>query len=151
MAFNPFNITEIELSYKNEIPLHHRPQLLSNEDAANFLQNIWNDNFSFQEEFNIVYLNRNNRVLGVFNLAKGTVSNCIVDIKLAFVTAIKANCSSLIFAHNHPSGNKKPSISDIALTEKFEEVGKLLDINIVDHIILTPDGEFFSFALEDLL
>ena len=93
------------------------------------------------EEFNILLLDRSNRVMALCPISKGGVSGTVVDLKIVFAAAIKGRASSIILAHNHPSGNLQPSQADIDLTKKFEKAGKLLDIPVLDHVILSPDGD----------
>ena len=102
------------------------------------------------EEFKIILLNRSNRVLGIVNLASGGMASCVIDPKLIFVSAIKSGASAVILAHNHPSANTKPSDQDRILTQKIKEGGKLLDIEVLDHIIMTSEG-YLSFADEGLM
>ena len=103
-----------------------------------------------QETFNVMLLNRANEVLGIYRLSKGSVSGTLVDPKLVFSVALKGLASVIILAHNHPSGTLKPSSADIELTRKLVEGGKLLDIQIVDHIIVTRHG-YYSFADEGMI
>ena len=78
------------------------------------------------------------------------MSGTVVDVKIVFQVALKAHASGLIVAHNHPSGNTEPSSQDLAITKKLKEAGQLLDLNLLDHIILLPDG-YVSLADEGLL
>jgi DNA repair protein RadC len=111
----------------------------------------WNlDKINLLEEFKIVLLNRANRVLGMITLSQGGVSGTVVDPKLIFVAALKAAASYIVLVHNHPSGNLKPSTEDLRLTKKLVEGGKLLDLLIVDHLIITNEG-FYSFCDERLI
>jgi len=84
-------------------------------------------------------------LLGIYPLSKGGVSGTMVDVKLLLASAIKANTSSIIVAHNHPSGNLKPSENDLRLTRRIKEGAKLLDITLLDHVIVTKDT-YYSFA-----
>ena len=95
-------------------------------------------------------LNRANKVLGIYPVSKGGVSGTLVDPKLIFSVALKCNASSIILAHNHPSGNLFPSENDKELTQKLKSAGNFLDIKVLDHLIITPEG-YFSFADEGLL
>jgi DNA repair protein RadC len=95
-------------------------------------------------------LNRANYVMGLFNATSGTSTGTIADPKLIFVSAIKANACGIILAHNHPSGNLTASQADIALTNKLKEAGKFLEIQVLDHIIITSES-YYSFADEGLL
>jgi len=80
----------------------------------------------------------------------GGTSGTIVDPKVVFIAALKMNASHIILVHNHPSGNLKPSHADLELTRKLREAGKYLDLEVIDHIILTKEG-YRSFADECLL
>ena len=95
-------------------------------------------------------LNRANLVLGIVTVSSGGVAGTVADPKMIFGVALKANCSSVLLAHNHPSSNLTPSEADIRLTRKLKEAGKVLDLPVLDHLILTRDG-FYSFADEGML
>jgi DNA repair protein RadC len=103
-----------------------------------------------KEYFFMLLLNRANKVIGYYKLSEGGISGTIVDIRLAFATALKGLASGIILAHNHPSGNLCPSEEDKRVTKKFVEAGKLLDIAVLDHLIVTTDS-YFSFADEGLI
>ncbi len=113
----------------------------------------WDKNLiSLQEEFKVILLNKANRVLGIVSFSKGSLTGTVIDPKLIFSKALKSTATSIILAHNHPSGNLKPSKSDIELTKKLVAASKLLEISILDHIILGDDEyRYFSFADEGLL
>ncbi len=100
------------------------------------------------EEFKILLLNRANMVLGIASLFKGGVVGTVIDTKVIFQYALKANASQLILAHNHPSGNLKPSDADISITRKIKDGARQLNITLLDHIILTSDKRYYSFAEE---
>ena len=146
-----YSFNEVSLTYKPAYISAYRPEVRTARDAFNILNEYWSDQIGIQEEFNMLFLDRSNRAMGIFNLAKGGISSVQVDKRLAFACALKARANSLILAHNHPSGNLKPSQKDKSLTSSFQEAGKLLDISILDHLILSPDGGYFSFADEYLL
>jgi DNA repair protein RadC len=102
------------------------------------------------EEFWIILLNRGNKVLEKILISKGGQSATVVDPKLIFKTALEHQAVNMVLAHNHPSGNLKPSNADVSLTKKLKDAGKLLDIAILDHVIFA-DKKYFSFADEGLL
>ena len=104
-----------------------------------------------QEEFLVLYLNRANAVLGLFKASKGGLTGTVADPRLILAVGLKLLATSIILAHNHPSGNLKPSLADQELTEKLYEAGRLMDIKIVDHLIISPAGGCFSFAENGLL
>ena len=144
-------IAEIELIYKTKVKASARPQIKTSRDAAELLKKNWDENkIDFVEQFKVVFLNKANRVLGIHEQSTGGVTSTTVDIKLIFVAALKANACNIIISHNHPSGNLKPSQQDQELTTKIKMAGKLLDILLFDHIIVTSEGHF-SFADEGLI
>ena len=86
-----------------------------------------------------------NRVLGISAISKGGVTGTVVDPKIVYGLALKAVACGIILAHNHPSGNLKPSHADIKLTEKLASAGKIFDLPILDHLIMTGES-YYSFA-----
>ena len=144
-------IAEIQLSYKSTVKASQRPKITGSKEAYAILLQDWHkDYIEFVEQFKILLLNRANKVLGVFEVSTGGVSGTVADPKLIFAAAIKANASGIILAHNHPSGNLQPSQSDLELTRRIKEGGKVLEVQVMDHIILSKEG-FYSFADEGLL
>jgi DNA repair protein RadC len=120
-------IAEIQLSYKTTVKASLRPKIASSRDAYEILKDLWDPGrIEFLEQFKVMLLNRANRVLGVLEVSSGSSTGTVVDPKLVFVAAIKANACGIIIAHNHPSGNLTPSQSDIDLTRKIKEGGKML-------------------------
>ena len=99
------------------------------------------------EEFWVIFLNRANQVIGKQNISKGGVSGTVVDPKVVFKMAVQFPASGIILAHNHPSGNLKPSQADHQLTRKLKEAGRALDIPVLDHLII-GDRDYFSFVDE---
>lgn len=147
----PMKVSEIRLTYNNKIPPEDRPQILNSNDAYWVLESNWSDQIELLEEFKVLLLDRANRVLALCPISKGGVAGTVVDLKIVFAAALKGKASSIILAHNHPSGNLKPSQTDIKLTEKFKQAGEILEIQVLDHIILSPHGRYYSFADEQRL
>ncbi len=102
------------------------------------------------EEFWILLLNNANKVLDCFQLSKGGITGTLVDCRLVFKKAISYGATAIILAHNHPSGNTKPSNEDKKITAKIKQGAQLLDIKILDHVIVT-ENTYFSFADEGIL
>lgn len=102
------------------------------------------------EEFWILLLNRANLVMDKKLISKGGISGTVADPKLIFADALAAKASSIILVHNHPSGNTRPSQSDIDLTRKLSKGGEFLTLPILDHLIITATG-YYSFADEGSL
>lgn len=139
-------VSEVELVYLSKVKPSERPRITNSHYAYEVLLNTWDMNkIELVEQFKIVLLNSNNGCLGVSAISMGGISSCIVDKRIIFATALKANAVGLILAHNHPSGNLNPSKIDIDLTAQIAECGKLFEINVLDHIIVTKNG-FSSMA-----
>lgn len=102
------------------------------------------------EEFWILLLNRSNKIIDRFKISQGGISGTVIDTRLILKTAIEKLASSIILCHNHPSGNKMPSDADDSITRKLIDGGKLLDIKVLDHLIIS-DTQFFSYADEGKL
>lgn len=136
-----YKIAEIELVYRTNVKASQRPLVTSSEEVYQILRQCWDENkIEFVEQFKVLLLNRAGRALGIFEVSTGGVSGTVADPKLIFSAALKANASSLILAHNHPSGNTAPSASDRALTKKIKEAGEVLEIAVLDHVIVTTEG-----------
>lgn len=97
------------------------------------------------EEFWILLLNRSNKFIAKELISKGGLAGTIADPKIIFNIALQHNAAYIFMMHNHPSGNLKPSQEDIDLTKRIASAGKILDLPILDHLIITNDG-YFSFA-----
>ena len=97
-----------------------------------------------QEHFLVMYLNQSNHVLKVKCISNGGTTNVIADPKIIFKNALSLNATCIVLGHNHPSGNPRPSEDDRLLTKKFVAAGKLLDINVIDHIIIGNE-RYYSF------
>lgn len=152
-------MTEQELALK-EMEIHYTPRwdkppeqkITSSQIASKLLYGIYNKaTMSFQEECFVLYLNRANVPLGIQKLSKGGITGTVVDVRIILATALKSLATGIIVAHNHPSGQLKPSQSDIELTKRLKSGCDLLDIAMLDHIVLTPDGNYYSFADEGCL
>ncbi|MBL0741072.1 JAB domain-containing protein [Chryseolinea lacunae] len=146
-----FEVAEIELSYKSSVKPSSRAKISSSKDAGALLMQSWDmSKIELVEQFKILFVNRANRVLGIYELSTGGMSATVVDPKLIFVAALKVGASGIILSHNHPSGNLTPSQADISFTKRISEGGKLLEIQLMDHIIVTSES-YYSFADEGLL
>jgi len=102
------------------------------------------------EEFYILLLNRANEVIGKKQISKGGIAGTVADGKIIFNAALEKKASAIILAHNHPSGQLKPSEADKRLTKDLIQFGKFIDLQILDHLIFS-DNNYFSFADEGLI
>ena len=144
---NYLEIPQITISYSLK-QKGKRAIVRSSIDAANVFRTVFDSFIDHHEEFYVLYLSRMNRALGVMSIGKGGISECPIDIKIIMQGAIKSLASSVILCHNHPSGSIDPSPQDDFLTRKVKDAGKILDIQVNDHIILT-DESYYSYADED--
>lgn len=102
------------------------------------------------EEFYILLVNRANRVLKIERVGMGGVTGTVADLRIMFKSAIEHLATGIILAHNHPSGQLRPSDADIQLTKNVKEAGKILTIDLLDHIII-GHKKYFSFADEGII
>lgn len=146
-----FTVAEVQLIYKSKCDITLRPRITKSSECYKILLSSWNqDTIELCEEFKILLLNRANKVLAISTLSQGGTASTIADPKLLFTTALKLKASSLILAHNHPSGELKPSEADIKMTKNLIEGGKILDIIVLDHLIISSNG-YYSFGDEGLM
>lgn len=125
-----------------------KPKLESSVSVFNMIKGDLQD--LTHEEFWVLLLNRSNRLIKKKRVSEGGVSGTIADPKIIFKFALDELASGVILAHNHPSKNLKPSDSDMTLTKKLKEAGKLLEIAVLDHVIVAGQ-QYFSFADEGLI
>lgn len=102
------------------------------------------------EEFWVLLLNNSNKVIYKLQLSKGGLTQTVVDIRLIYKTALEHLATALILVHNHPSGQLSPSQADNDITQKIKQSGNTLDIQLLDHLIITQK-DYFSFADEGIL
>jgi DNA repair protein RadC len=142
-------VAALELGRRRKDLMHHeRPKISSAKDVFELFKADLPD--IPHEEFWILLLNRANRVIKKEQISQGGVTGTVADPKIIFKIALQELACSIILAHNHPSGNLIASQADIILTKKLQEGAKLLDIQILDHIII-GGLKFYSFADEGLL
>jgi len=144
-------VSEIELIYKTKVKNSERPQIKSSKDAYNLILTAWDHNkIEFFEQFKVLLLNQAHKVLGIYEISSGGIAGTVVDLRLIFSPALKANATSLMMIHNHPSGNLTASEADKQITRKVKEAGRLLDITLLDSLIITSES-YYSFADEGAL
>ncbi len=137
----------MELGRRRQLTdIKDKPKIISSKDAYNVIAPILMD--LPHEEFWVIVMNRANRVLSREQISSGGTTGTVVDAKILFKRALgHEKVTSVILSHNHPSGNLMPSTSDIELTKKLKSAGKLLDIDVLDHLIIGERG-YYSFADE---
>ena len=125
-----------------------RDKIITSKDAFEIMKSLMID--LPHEEFWLLMLNRSNSVIKKELISRGGISGTVVDSRIIFKTAIYNLASSIIVCHNHPSGNTKPSDADIKITKNIKEAGKIMEIPLQDHLIITENG-YFSFADEGIM
>ncbi|UXX79668.1 DNA repair protein RadC [Reichenbachiella carrageenanivorans] len=142
-------ISALELGRRRkEMEPDKKPKIQAASDAYLFLKPHLMD--LDHEQFWVIYLNRANQLLRAEMISAGGVSGTVVDAKLIFKKALEVLASQIVLAHNHPSGNLRPSEQDIRLTKKMKAAGQTLDIPVLDHIIFTDQG-YFSFSEQSMM
>jgi DNA repair protein RadC len=130
-----------QIKVKVSITKGDKIQIQTPDDIIKILRSVFNsDTFNWTEEMVLISLNRSNYVIGFNKLASGGFSGVVCDPKVIMTIALQTAASSIILAHNHPSGSLKPSVADIEITKKIKNACSFLDINLLDHIILTNEG-----------
>ena len=143
-------LAEIKVSYKTK--QYPKIKISGSKEVFDIIFPLYDQNLiEYQELFFMLLLNRANSILGWIKLSSGGTAGTVVDPKMVFGIALQTNASGIILSHNHPSGNLKPSESDVELTKKINNAGLLLEIKLLDHLILSPEGVYFSFADEGIL
>jgi len=145
-------VNEIKISYKGRVLSKDWRKLKSSSDTANFIFEYWDkDTIEAHESFKVLLLNNANKVKGIIEISKGGITGTLVDLRLLIAVVLKSLSVAIILTHNHPSGTLTPSASDKAITQKIKKAAAFFDVKILDHIIITPNADYFSFADEGLL
>ena len=145
-------VNEIKISYREKVATLKSDPIKSSKHAAKLLYNNWdNGTIGLQESFKILLLNNSNKVKGVYPLSVGGITGTLVDIRILFAIVLKTLSVGILLAHNHPSYKLEPSEADKRLTRKIKEAAQLFDVKVLDHIIIVPNGDYYSFADNGLL
>jgi DNA repair protein RadC len=143
-------VPEIKIRY-NRTKKVFLGKVANSKDAADFIRKIYTrGSIELQESFIALYLNTANEILGYYKHTVGSINATIADVRLIFATALASASVGILVAHNHPSGNLAASQPDINLTKKLHEAGKILEIKLLDHIIITKNG-YSSFADQGMI
>ena len=143
-------LTEFELK-KSKSSIEIETQITNSDDVVNVLRQLWEkDTINAYEQAYVLFLNTNNKVIGYYHHSSGGISGTIMDVQMISGMAVKSLAKGVIIAHNHPSGNRKPSDADNQVTKQLSEALKLFNIKLLDSIILT-EKSYLSFADEEIL
>lgn len=144
-----YKVGEVELAYKSTIQSRHK--IISSADAYQILRPTFKEGtIDYKEYFKVLFLNQAGQLLGYTLISEGGITDTNVDVRVILQAALLTNSVVLILAHNHPSGNLKPSQEDIKLTQQIKDAAKLMRITVMDHLILTSAG-YYSFVDGGLL
>lgn len=139
-------LPEIKLKYKTGE--QKKIKIESSKEAHEIMRGFFDqDTLELTESFVALFLDRGNKTIGWVKLSQGGISGTVIDLRILFGTALKCAASSLIVAHNHPSGNLNYSKEDLKITKNIKEAGKLFEISLLDHLIITKN-DYLSIASE---
>lgn len=141
-----YQIAEVKLTYKTSVKTSERFKISNSADCYKiFLQFFDADTIEHKESAWALFLNQSNQVISITKISEGSVNATLIDPKLIFQAALLVNAISVIIAHNHPSGNLTASLSDRQMTKKLADAAKVLEMNLLDHLVITNEG-YYSFA-----
>ena len=144
-----YKVGEVKLSYKPKTRNDYK--VTCSEDAYKYILSTYKKgNICYKEYFKVLFLNQAHQVLGYTLISEGGLTETTADVRLIFQAALLINSVAIILAHNHPSGNLKPSPEDIRLTKQVREASNFMRIKILDHIIISDTG-YYSFTDEGML
>ena len=144
-------LAEIRAVYKSRTKAGTRTKIDGPVEVAEYLRAIWNANtIELSEDFVVLCLNTAHRVIGWVKVSSGGYSSSQVDPRVIFAIALQTASAALVLAHNHPSGELSPSDEDKRVTDRLVEAGKLLNVKVLDHIILSREASF-SFKEHGLM
>jgi DNA repair protein RadC len=147
MKSEMFKVNVVSLCYKQKYDTTDYPIINNSKKAADILFQSWDkDTIALEEQFKVLYLNVRNQVIGLYTVSVGGLTGTVVCNKKVLACGLKIVASGMIIAHNHPSGNKKLSEQDRKITKSLQEAGRIMNINVLDHIIVLPNGDYTSFA-----
>lgn len=134
-------VLEYKVIKKTNVKISEMPIISNPGDAYKYFMQIFTDEIYYQETVYVLALNNAKRVLGHFKLSSGGISHTIIDTRVLFpMLLLTPGCTDFIMAHNHPSGNIKPSYEDRKATDNIKQVGQLLGITLVDHLVVSTEG-----------
>lgn len=145
-------VNEIQISYKERITSPFWKKINSSRDASELLYEHWNKNtIEVQESFKVILLNNSNKVKGIYQLSQGGITGTLIDLRILFAVVLKSLSVAIILTHNHPSGKLLPSEADKKITQKVKKAAQLFDVKVLDHLIIAPNGDYYSFADNSIL
>ncbi len=145
-------VNEIKISYTEKNTTSIIDSITNSFKVAQLLFEDWDsDTIGLQESFKVVLLNNSNNVKGIYQISQGGITSTIVDLRILFAVVLKSLSVGIILVHNHPSGKLIPSEADKRLTEKIKKAADFFNIKVLDHLIIAPNGEYYSFTDNGLI
>ena len=141
-------LAALELGTRRDASANKKQTILNHTDIAGFLKAKFQ--YYKHEVFAVVFLNRGNKILHFEIISEGGITGTVADPRIILKKALENDAVNMVLCHNHPSGNLKPSLADEELTKKIKGAARLLDIQLLDHIIVSDEG-YFSFANEGMM
>lgn len=147
-AVEQYGVAEVGIYFKNKVKPSERPLIRRSIECYQILKDSWDDDtIDIQEAFKVLLISRGCRLLGIYELSRGSMNCVLVDVRMILMAALATGATTLVLSHNHPSGNLRPSFADIGLTRKVKEATRLFDIEVMDHLIISREG-YLSMAEE---
>lgn len=143
-------LPEFTISFKSRSKSTPLVNIKGSDSAYHVCRKLFGDRLEWREELHVLALSHSNNVIGSFKVSEGGLAGTVADPKVIFQFVLLSNASRIIVTHNHPSGNLRPSEQDKRFTDKLSISCKNMDIELVDHLIITANG-YLSFADEGLL
>ena len=144
-----YNVSEVKLTYESNNKNKRKLKVNSSMKIYELMLNNW-EQIEYRETFKVLYLDISNNALGINTVSMGGLSETVVDVRMIMQGALLANAVGLVCCHNHPSGNVQPSFEDDVITLKIRQATKTMNIELVDHLIITP-YRYYSYADFDRL
>ena len=146
---SPIAIPIYRICLVRESTLEYYGQLRSSADTSRLLSSYLSG--ADREHFVVIMVDKKNQVIGINTVSIGSLDGSIVHPRETFKAAILSNAAALVLGHNHPSGNPAPSTEDLTITTRLVKAGKILGIQILDHVIIGSSSQYYSFADEGML
>lgn len=145
-------VNEIKISYCEKLGIIDSEPVNRSDKVAELLYRTWDkDTIGLHETFKVLLFNNANKVKGVYQASTGGLTGTLMDIRILFAVILKSLSVAIVLAHNHPSGTKQASPADLKLTRKVKKAAEMFDITVLDHIIILPNGDYFSFGDNGIL
>ena len=139
-----YNVSEVKLSYETNKTKNRKLKVNSSAKIYDLMIRNW-EQIEYRESFKILFLDINKNALGINTVSLGGLTDTSVDVRMIMQGALLANSCGIVCCHNHPSGNARPSFADDVVTLKIKQAAKIMDIELIDHLIITKYG-YYSYA-----